>query len=738
MRHLFLGLALSVLMPASGAAARFACSLTTSELETLAAEPSAALQAPIATVVDKSQPSPSGNAHDYVSFARYFWPDPTKPDGLPYISRDGQHNLEQVGRGDHPRLWNFFTHVEKLAAAWRVNHDEAAARRAGMWLRTWFVDPATRMTPHLDYAQVRLGNDGNRGAPYGLIDARGFSKVVDALLLLSDSPALSKEDEQAVERWFAEYFGWLTTSKNALAERAAQNNHGSWYLAQAIPIARYVGRDDLAREFCEENKALIAAQFQPDGSQPGEISRVDGLGYSVFNLEAHAHVARYAAALGIDMWNYTAPNGANLRRGLEFLRPYNSAPEKWPHSQRARLSAGFLDTLLREPEIAGGGAAASADESLKQLAREQFVFAAEQYAGLLKRIDRDDTRLPRTISGGEITMIGATDWTSGFFPGSLWLIYEQTKDPAFRAAAENFTKRVESIQHFTGHHDVGFMLGCSYGEGWRITQDPAYHAVLVQGARSLATRFSPETGVIRAWDEGAWRYPVIVDNMMNLGLLWFAYAETREESFREITLSHARKTQANHFRDNGSTFHLVDYDPVNGSILKRQTVQGFADDSAWARGQAWALTGFAALARVSKDRTWLSQSQKVADFVLNHPHLPADGIPYWDFDATDIPNAPRDASSAAVMAVGLLDLAQQLGEPAGAPYRALAARQLRSLAGPAYRAALNQNGNFLLMHSVGHRPQNSEVDVPLNYADYYFLKACALVLGQKFSTAGVP
>lgn len=381
--------------------------------------------------------------------------------------------------------------------------------------------------------------------------------------------------------------------------------------------------------------------------------------------------------------------------------------------------------------------APAAEEPLADLARAQFAFAAKQYAGLLREIEGDATRLPYTVENGRVKLVGPTNWTSGFFPGSLWLIYEQTGDPEFRAAAESFTARLESIQHFTGHHDVGFMLGCSYGEAWRLTRDASHQAVLVQGARSLATRFRPEVGLIRSWD-GRGQYPVIIDNMMNLGLLWFAGTEANAPELCEIVLSHAAKTRANHFRADGSTFHLVDYDPATGTVVERKTVQGYADGSAWARGQAWAITGFAALARYTGDRAWLETARQTADFVRHHPRLPADGIPYWDFAAPDIPSAPRDAAAAAVMALGLLDLARQLGETEGAPYRALAEKQLRSLASPAYRAALGENGHFLLRHSVGNWPKKTDVDVPLNYTDYYFLKALAIVLGGEFSPTGVP
>ncbi len=350
-RSIFASLACLALLPVAGSALD-AWQRTPAELAALAAQSAAALKEPIATVTDKKVAPPSGDPHDYVSFARYYWPDPAKPDGLPFVSRDGQHNREQVARGDRGRIGDFCETVEKLAAAWHMQRDEAAARRAGEWLRAWFITPATRMNPHLEYAQVRLGRNNNRGNPAGMLDSRGFANVIDALRLLDDSPALTPAEKTAVREWFTAFLQWFTTAKIALEERAAKNNHGSWYFAQAIPIARYVGRDDLARTLVEESKALHSRQIQPDGSQPEEIRRVDGLGYSRFNLEAQALVARHAAGLGIDLWNYTAPNGASLRKALDFLRPYNQAPEKWPHKQNEKLPPGFLDELIAEAERA--------------------------------------------------------------------------------------------------------------------------------------------------------------------------------------------------------------------------------------------------------------------------------------------------------------------------------------------------------------------------------------------------
>lgn len=336
------------LLLTSAAFALPAWQLKPAELQALARETPAALAAPLSTVVDKKFPAPSGDQHDYVSFARYFWPDPSKPDGLPYVSRDGQHNHAQVAQGDRNRLGDFCATVAKLAAAWHERRDEAAARRAGEWLRAWYLNPATRMNPNLNYAQIRLGRNNNAGSPYGVLDARDFALVIDALRLLDDSPALSDNEKAGIRTWFATYLDWLLTAPNALAERAGKNNHATWYLAHVIPIARFAGRDDVARELVTEAQRLIAAQIRPDGSQPEETRRVDGLGYSVFNLEAYTVIARHAAALGTDLWAYTAPNGASLRRALDFLRPYNAAPETWPLTQKAKLPAGFLDDLIRE------------------------------------------------------------------------------------------------------------------------------------------------------------------------------------------------------------------------------------------------------------------------------------------------------------------------------------------------------------------------------------------------------
>lgn len=380
-----------------------------------------------------------------------------------------------------------------------------------------------------------------------------------------------------------------------------------------------------------------------------------------------------------------------------------------------------------------GHETATKDELLQQIP-DNFAFAAQQYERLLASV-QNDPKLPRTFEKGKVVTATPEDWTSGFFPGSLWFLYEYTNDPKWLAAATNYTERLERIKNFRGHHDVGFMLGCSYGQGWRLTKNPAYRDVLVQGARSLATRYKPEVGLIRSWDFGTWKYPVIVDNMMNLELLTFAARETGDQRLRDIALSHADRTLTNHFRPDHSSFHVVDYDPADGTVLGRMTRQGAADPSAWARGQAWGLYGYTAMYRETRNPAYLAQATNIANFILNHPRLPADKIPYWDFDAPNIPDAPRDASAAAIMSSALIELSGFVGKAAGRAYLDLARQQLLSLSSPAYRAQPGADGNFLLMHSVGSHPEHREIDVPLNYADYYFLEALlryrALKLGDR-------
>jgi len=364
----------------------------------------------------------------------------------------------------------------------------------------------------------------------------------------------------------------------------------------------------------------------------------------------------------------------------------------------------------------------AANDELLQRIPATFQTAATQTEYMLGQL-QNTTNQPRTFEQGQLKTVAPRDWTSGFFPGTMWYLYEFTGDAKWKAAARDYTRRLEAVKNYRGTHDLGFMIFCSYGNAHRLAPDPADREVIIQASRTLSTRYNPQVGLIRSWDFGAWKYPVIVDNMMNLEMLTWTSRETGEASFKEIAVSHADKTITNHFRPDGSSYHVVDYDPATGAVRGKQTHQGCSDASAWARGQAWGLYGYVMMFRETGNTNYLEQAKRIAKFILNHPRLPADKIPYWDFDAPDLPNAPRDASAAAIIASALLELSGQVDPEFGRQCFEVARQQLLALSSPAYLAKVGENGGFLLQHCVGNLPKNSEVNVPLNYADYYFLEA---------------
>ena len=356
--------------------------------------------------------------------------------------------------------------------------------------------------------------------------------------------------------------------------------------------------------------------------------------------------------------------------------------------------------------------------------RQDDLAVAESQMDVMVEQAMERQRLPRSVQDGHIRWVGSGDWTSGFFPGILWSLYEATEDANWLESARICTGWLEEQQYNTGTHDIGFMMVCSYGNGYRLTQDPEYKKILLQSAESLSTRFNPKVGCIRSWDffTERWAYPVIIDNMMNLELLFWASEASGDPRFREIAISHADTTLKNHYRQDMSTWHVINYDPETGEVLNRQTQQGYSDRSSWARGQAWGLYGFTMCYRFTQDDRYLEHARKIADFILNHPSLPEDGIPYWDYHAPNIPDEPRDASAAAITCSALYELSGFLGTDGGS-YRRAADRILKSLSSDVYLAGPGTNHNFILKHSVGSRPENHEVDVPLIYADYYFMQA---------------
>ena len=369
------------------------------------------------------------------------------------------------------------------------------------------------------------------------------------------------------------------------------------------------------------------------------------------------------------------------------------------------------------------------NNDISNVINNDINFSTRQYSLMLQQIGREGkVRIPKTIDKlGRMVYIPIDDWCSGFFPGSLCYLYQLTNDKSWLLQSKRFTEALDSIQYLTWHHDVGFMIGSSYLNIYRLDPNKAYKKTIIQTAKSLCTRFRKKAGVIQSWnvDRGwqskrGWTCPVIIDNMMNLELLFEATRLSGDSTYWKVAVSHANKTLENQFRKDGSCYHVVDYDPNNGAVLHRQTAQGYADNSAWARGQAWAVYGYTVCYRYTHDPKYLDQAVKTLNFVMQNPNLPEDLIPYWDFDAPNIPNEPRDVSSAACIASALYEMNNYLPDNG---YTSLADRIIRSLSSPEYRAPLGKNGCFLLMHSVGSIPHNNEIDVPLNYADYYFLEA---------------
>ena len=360
-------------------------------------------------------------------------------------------------------------------------------------------------------------------------------------------------------------------------------------------------------------------------------------------------------------------------------------------------------------------------ETMDQLIDRVFAVAAEQSRIMSSALADDQT--PKTFEEGKLVTAPYDWWCSGFFPGVLWYIYEYNGNDQFKELAIKETAKVEPVKYVTDHHDVGFMINCSYGHQYRLTGDEHALEVLRTAAQSLTGAFTEGVGCIKSWPfvkpGFSWVYPVIIDNMMNLELLMSIANMDNSEWLRHVAVSHADVTMKNHFRDDYTTWHLVDYVPGVGDVNKKITVQGLADSSAWARGQAWALYGYTMMYQQTGDKKYLIQAQNIGDMIEGD--LPEDGDPYWDFNDPKIPDTYRDASAAAVMASAYIAL-DAVAEN-GKNYLAIAEKQLRTLASEEYLAKPGEIGGFILKHSVGNLPEDVEIDVPLPYADYYFIEA---------------
>lgn len=393
--------------------------------------------------------------------------------------------------------------------------------------------------------------------------------------------------------------------------------------------------------------------------------------------------------------------------------------------------------------------------------QENIKHAEAQLAHLIKAAEAGDTlRIPSTFKHGEIEFVPTDDWVSGFFAGTLWYMYELTGKEYYAEQAQKHTEILHDIQFLKWHHDVGFMVYDSYGNGLRLKNIPGYDTVLVNTAKSLATRFRPAAGIIQSWNthnpaqwqaHRGWKCPVIIDNMMNLELFFKVSEMTGDDTYRKIAMSHADKTLENHYRDDFSTYHVVDYDDETGEIRRKCTAQGIADESRWARGQAWSIYGFTVAYRFTGEDRYLQRAKDVANYLLiTEDNMPEDMIPLWDFDVVEFANNEtemvkhfndkdamlpyteiRDVSSASIIASALYELYWYTKDEL---YKSKADKMIESLSKAPYRAEVGTNGGFIFKHSVGSLPhsvlniqagrtKDHNIDVPLNYADYYFLEA---------------
>ena len=359
---------------------------------------------------------------------------------------------------------------------------------------------------------------------------------------------------------------------------------------------------------------------------------------------------------------------------------------------------------------------------------------SEKALSYLAQLPPDSMAIPRALrEDGSLHATGSRDWTSGFYPGELWQLYEFSQDDKLATAAKAWTAFIEKEKSDTHTHDLGFKIFCSFGHGYRLTNDPHYKEVILDASRTLIRRFNKQVGCIRSWDFNTetWQFPVIIDNMMNLDMLFAATRLSGDSTYYKIAYQHALTTLKNHVRDDHSTYHVIDYDTLTGEVRHRHTHQGAAPESAWSRGQAWNIYGFAVAYRETEDERFLDQAKAAARFFYTHPNLPDDYIPYWDFDAPHIPNEPRDASAAAIASSGLLIL-YELDPQNREQYLKWADRTLLSLSSVDYQS---DTPPFLLQHSVGSIPGAFEIDVPIIYADYYYVEALmkrrALVKSKK-------
>ena len=369
------------------------------------------------------------------------------------------------------------------------------------------------------------------------------------------------------------------------------------------------------------------------------------------------------------------------------------------------------------------GCAKTLEPSMERMVDDALNRAVEQYKYMYSVMDSIPEMLPRSIDkNGALETSDSYFWTSGFYPGTLWYLYEYTGDEQLKEMASKMSDRVEIQKYNKDNHDVGFMINCSFGNKYRLLGDTSCRDIITTTARSLSTRYRSAVGCTRSWSHPGtlhWQFPVIIDNMMNLELLCRATEFSGDKRFYDMAISHADKTMKCQFRPDYTSYHVAVYDTITGNLIKGVTHQGYADSTMWARGQAWAIYGYTVVYRETKDPKYLDFAQKVTDVYLER--LPEDKVPYWDFSAPGIPDAPRDASAAAVVASALLELSTYLPNGTGKRYKDAAIEMLASLNSDSYQSGKSKPS--FLLHSVGHWPAHSEIDASIIYADYYYIEA---------------
>lgn len=701
------------------------------------------------TVMTKEYIPASGSKHDYVSLARYAWPDETQPNGLPYVMRDGVSNPE-LKKFDRNKLSAMANAVYRLSLAYYFSGEEKYAQKATELIRVWFIDKKTKVNPNLRFAQHIPGKADGRC--YGVIDAYSYVKMLDGVQLLEKSKSFTQKDSKLLKAWFSQLLKWLLTHPQAIEESYQKNNHATAYDVQVAAYALYTGNKKVFSDIVDNfSKRRIATQIMPDGKQPYELRRTLAFGYSQYNLTHIIDLLLMIKHQGVDFRQYCVSGEHSFFKAMDFLAPYmGKSVSDWPYQQisgwedkQQEMAKDFYRTYLL-------------DESRKDYFqiyrnvkmrdwRDLFVLTYEKPTKLDNAIANADEQLhyalkctsearktakgnkvnPRSIDkDGNLVLVGPKDWCSGFFAGTLWQMYQYSHMQFWRENAVSNTWLIESAKWHKGTHDLGFMIGDSFGKAYQLTGEQSYRDVMLQAARTLCTRYSPKVGCIRSWDHNAdrWTFPVIIDNMMNLEILFEAYKLTGDKSFYDIAVSHANVTIKNHFRDDYSSYHVVDYDPVTGTVRSRVTHQGYSDDSFWSRGQGWALYGYTMCYRYTHDLRYLEQAKNIAKFLFSLKNMPEDGIFFWDMKDPSIPDVPRDASAAALVASAFYELQAYVGAELGKQYIAYADKIVNSLIDH-YQAPVGSNQGFLLLHSTGNKPANSEIDVPINYADYFYMEA---------------